>query len=72
MTGVQTCALPIFLAGAASQKPGVRRQPAEGALRMARWRKKIFMVMTRNAKSATEFFGIPPNRVVELGAQVEF
>jgi KUP system potassium uptake protein len=62
----------IVLAGAASQKPGIRRQPAEGALRMARWRKKIFMVMTRNAKSATEFFGIPPNRVVELGAQVEF
>jgi KUP system potassium uptake protein len=62
----------IVLAGAASQKPGVRRQPAEGALQMVRWRKKIFMVMTRNAKSATEFFGIPPNRVVELGAQVEF
>ncbi len=62
----------IVLAGAASQKPGVRRQPAEVALQMARWRKKIFMVMTRNAKSATEFFGIPPNRVVELGAQVEF
>src|SRR4051812_8509426 len=62
----------IILAGSASNKPGVRRQPEESALRMARWRKKIFMVMTRNAKSATEFFGIPPNRVVELGAQVEF
>lgn len=62
----------IVLAGTGGNKPGVRRQPPEGALRMARWRKKIFMVMTRNAKSATEFFGIPPNRVVELGAQVEF
>jgi KUP system potassium uptake protein len=62
----------IVLSGSASNKPGVRRQPAENALQMARWRKKIFMVMTRNAKSATEFFGIPPNRVVELGAQVEF
>jgi KUP system potassium uptake protein len=62
----------IVLAGPASNKPGIRRQPEENALRMARWRKKIFMVMTRNAKSATEFFGIPPNRVVELGAQVEF
>src|SRR6185436_15626971 len=56
----------IVLAGSGSNKPGVRRQPAEGALQMARWRKKIFMVMTRNAKSATEFFGIPPNRVVEM------
>ena len=55
---------------------GVRRapEPTAGArrLKMARWRKKIFVVMSRNARSATEFFGIPPNRVVELGAQVEF
>ena len=62
----------IVLAGSGPHKAGVRRQPVDTALRMARWRKKIFMVMTRNAKSATEFFGIPPNRVVELGAQVEF
>jgi KUP system potassium uptake protein len=53
--------------------PGTRRAPVDLALpRMARWRKKIFVVMSRNARSATEFFGIPPNRVVELGAQVEF
>ena len=41
-------------------------------LEMARWRKKLFVVMTRNARAATEFFNIPPNRVVELGAQIEF
>ena len=39
---------------------------------MARWRKKLFVLMSRNARGATEFFGIPPNRVVELGAQIEF
>jgi KUP system potassium uptake protein len=39
---------------------------------MARWRKKLFVVMSQNARSATEFFGLPPNRVVELGAQIEF
>ena len=39
---------------------------------MARWRKRIFALMSRNARSATEFFQIPPNRVVELGAQIEF
>jgi KUP system potassium uptake protein len=55
------------------RKPGTRRAPDDAVLpRMARWRKKIFIVMSRNARSATEFFGIPPNRVVELGAQVEF
>jgi KUP system potassium uptake protein len=39
---------------------------------MARWRKKLFILMSRNARNATQFFGIPPNRVVELGAQIEF
>jgi KUP system potassium uptake protein len=36
------------------------------------WRKKLFVFMSRNARSATAFYGIPPNRVVELGAQLEF
>jgi KUP system potassium uptake protein len=43
-----------------------------GNTEMARWRKKLFVVMSRNARAATEFFGLPPNRVVELGAQIEF
>jgi KUP system potassium uptake protein len=41
-----------------------------GAGRMARWRKRLFGLMSRNADPATEFFGLPPNRVVELGTQV--
>jgi KUP system potassium uptake protein len=45
---------------------------AVGSAGMARWRKRIFAVMAKNSRSATEFFGIPPNRVVELGAQIEF
>jgi KUP system potassium uptake protein len=42
-----------------------------GDSRMARWRKSLFAFMSRNAWNATTFFGIPPGRVVELGAQVE-
>jgi KUP system potassium uptake protein len=38
---------------------------------MARWREALFVTMSRNARSATAFFRIPPNRVVELGTQVE-
>jgi KUP system potassium uptake protein len=34
------------------------------------WRKKLFAVMSRNAQRFTDFFRIPPNRVVELGMQV--
>jgi len=39
--------------------------------RLASWRKKLYIFMSRNSRSATEFFGIPSNRVVELGAQIE-
>jgi len=50
---------------------GRERIITTGKSPMARWRKKLFALMSRNAQSATEFFQIPPNRVVELGAQVE-
>jgi KUP system potassium uptake protein len=38
---------------------------------MARWRKRLFIIMSRNARTPTEFFGLPSNRVVELGTQIE-
>ncbi|MSO94128.1 MAG: potassium transporter Kup [Rhodospirillales bacterium] len=38
--------------------------------RMWRWRRRLFFWLTRNARSATDFFHIPSNRVVELGAQI--
>lgn len=38
---------------------------------MARWREHLFIFMTRNAVRATAFFGLPTERVVELGVQVE-
>jgi KUP system potassium uptake protein len=38
---------------------------------MALWREQLFSVMHRNARTATSFFCLPPNRVVELGAQIE-
>ena len=38
---------------------------------MAIWREKLFALMMRNAESAMEFFKLPPNRVVELGSQLE-
>ena len=47
---------------------------ADGGTRpgLSYWRKRLFILMTRNARSATAFFGLPPNRVVELGAQIQF
>jgi len=46
---------------------GAARTPGS----MPPWRAEIFAVMSRNAVSAAHFFGLPPNRVVELGAQIE-
>jgi len=42
------------------------RKPA-----MQRWRRAIFAFMARNSTRSTKFFKIPPNRVVEMGMQVE-
>jgi KUP system potassium uptake protein len=38
---------------------------------MARWRIRLFSTLTRNAQPANKFFNIPPDRVLELGAQLE-
>ena len=38
---------------------------------MATWRERLFVLMARNAVRATTFFRLPPERVVELGVQVE-
>jgi KUP system potassium uptake protein len=80
---MQTPNVPEILALAAER--GIVAKPTEttfylgrenliptGNKPLARWRKRLFIFMQRNARPATEFFGIPPNRVVELGAQMEF
>ena len=34
------------------------------------WRDKLFIFLSRNARRATSFFRIPPDRVVEIGIQI--
>lgn len=38
---------------------------------MAMWRESLFVAMSRNARDAADFYQIPSNRVIEVGAQVE-
>jgi KUP system potassium uptake protein len=38
---------------------------------MALWRERLYATMARNARDAADYFRIPPNRVIELGTQVE-
>jgi KUP system potassium uptake protein len=42
-----------------------------GKSQMARWRKILFLIISRNARSTTDYFSIPPGRVVELGMQID-
>jgi KUP system potassium uptake protein len=38
---------------------------------MMEWRERLFIVLSRNAMNAADFFKIPTNRVVEIGARIE-
>lgn len=38
---------------------------------LAFWRRRLFAILSRNATSATAYFRLPANRVIELGMQVE-
>jgi KUP system potassium uptake protein len=38
---------------------------------MPPWRKHLFAYLARNALDASKFFHLPPNRIIEIGVQVE-
>jgi len=39
---------------------------------MALWRERLFALLARNARRATKFFHLPPERVCKLGSEIEF
>ncbi|MCK6553295.1 potassium uptake protein [Candidatus Binatia bacterium] len=49
----------------------VRAKSTSRKPEMPKWQERLFALMTRNAQRPTDFYQIPPNRVVELGAQIE-
>lgn len=42
-----------------------------GDAKMAGWRKRLYSTLSRNSADATRSFNLPPDRVVDFGAQVE-
>lgn len=38
---------------------------------MMKWRERLFMVLSKNAVNAADFFNIPTNRVIEMGTRIE-
>jgi KUP system potassium uptake protein len=74
--------VPAILAACASQ--GLSFDPMDTSFFLGRdslvpavksnmplWRERLFLWLWRNASSATDFFRLPPNRVVEMGSQTE-
>jgi len=45
--------------------------PSDEVPGMARWRERLSGFLSRNSLSATAFYNLPPERVVELGIQVQ-
>jgi KUP system potassium uptake protein len=45
--------------------------PGAATAATAAWRNRLFVALARNAGSISDFFGIPTNRVIELGTRVE-
>ena len=42
-----------------------------GRSRMMMWRKRLFAFISRNVQTPTVYFGLPPDRVIELGVEIE-
>lgn len=38
---------------------------------MAKWRERLFLILSKNAMNAADFFKIPVNRVIEMGTRIE-
>jgi KUP system potassium uptake protein len=66
----KTCGCPVDLAGAiyfATRGSVVPGKPS----RLARWRFPLFAFMLRNAVHAVDLFKLPPERLIEIGQELD-
>jgi KUP system potassium uptake protein len=79
---METPNVPVLLREA--EKEGMEFRPAETqyflgsdhvvvsrAAGIAKWRKRLYAFMSRNAHFAAQHFGLPPGRVTEVGEQID-
>jgi KUP system potassium uptake protein len=71
LRGCESCGLKVNLDSTTFYLARETLIPSVKLPGMMLWREKLFSFMTRNALPATDFFRIPPERVVELGIQIE-
>ncbi|MDQ6749615.1 MAG: potassium transporter Kup [Actinomycetota bacterium] len=60
---------PIDIEGASYFLSRITIVPTGGA-EMSRWRKKLFLALAHNAADPAEYFALPTQRVVTMGAQI--
>ncbi len=77
--------VPQLLGQLAQEQPELRLEPMSTSFFLsrqtiivvrklpwyARWRRTLYAFMARNASGSSRFYRIPPNRVVEMGMQLE-
>jgi KUP system potassium uptake protein len=71
MEGCQGCGLPFEMMDTTFFLSRETLIPTSDKGGMPMWRDKLFTFMSRNSESATAYFQIPGNRLIELGTQVE-
>jgi KUP system potassium uptake protein len=71
MEGCQGCGLPFEMMDTTFFLSRETLIPTSERKGMPMWRDKLFAFMSRNSQSATAYFQIPGNRLIELGTQVE-
>ena len=69
--GADLCALDGFDPATATYFLGKETVIATQRKGMARWRERLFGVMSRNATSAADYFRLPPEQIFEVGTRVE-
>ena len=71
LAGIKTCGEPFNMMSTSFFLGRQKLIAAKKERGMALWREKLFAWMLKNSESAMEFFKLPPNRVVELGSQLQ-
>jgi KUP system potassium uptake protein len=71
LASIRTCGEPFAMMSTSFFLGRQKLIPTREKPGMALWREKLFSWMLKNSESAMEFFKLPPNRVVELGSQLQ-
>jgi KUP system potassium uptake protein len=71
LAAIETCGAPFNMMSTSFFLGRQKLIASKKRAGMSLWREKLFAWMLKSSESAMEFFKLPPNRVVELGSQLQ-